>query len=142
MPQAERTVTIARPVQDVFEFVADGTNAPRWRPGVKDVQLVSGQGLGAVYRQGVAGPGGRRIAADCRVTAFEPNRRMAFETIAGPVRPTGAFTFEDAGDSTRVTLALDAELSGLKKVLMAKAVQRSMDGEMASLDNLKRVLEG
>jgi uncharacterized membrane protein len=141
MPQAERSITIARPVQEVFDFVADGTTAPTWRPGVKDVALVSGQGLGAVYRQGVSGPGGRRIAADYRVTGFEPNRRIEFEAIAGPVRPKGSFAFQDDGGSTKVTFTLNAELSGLKKVLMGKAVQRSMDSEMASLDNLKRKLE-
>jgi hypothetical protein len=33
-------------------------------PGVQDIQHVSGQATGAVYRQGVSGPGGRRIPAD------------------------------------------------------------------------------
>ena len=81
MPSAEREVTIARPVGDVFAFVADGLNAATWRPGVLDISLASGTGLGAVYKQGVKGPGGRRIAADYRVTAFELNRRLSFETI-------------------------------------------------------------
>jgi uncharacterized protein YndB with AHSA1/START domain len=69
MPSASRTVTISRPPAEVFALVADGTTAPRWRPGVTDVALVSGSGLGARYRQGVKGPGGRRVAADYEVTA-------------------------------------------------------------------------
>lgn len=90
----------------------------------------------------MSGPGGRRIAADYRITGFEPNRRVEFETVAGPVRPTGSFTFEDAGGSTRVTFALNAELSGLKRIFLGRAVQGSMDAEVAALDDLKRVLEG
>ncbi|HEX9375853.1 MAG TPA: SRPBCC family protein [Actinomycetota bacterium] len=141
MPEAQGSVTIDRPVAEVFAFVADGTTATRWRPGVKDVELVSGQGLGAVYRQGVAGPGGRRIAADYRVSRFEPNRLIEFEAIAGPVRPTGSFRFEEAGGGTRMSFALQAEVTGVKKLVMGRAVQKSMDAEVAALGNLKRVLE-
>ena len=141
MPSAEREVTIARPVAEVFVFVADGLNAPRWRPGVLDISLVSGTGLGAVYKQGVKGPGGRRIAADYRVTAFEPNRRLSFETIAGPVRPTGQFVFGDLNGATRLTFALQADVTGLKKLLMGGAVQKTMDAEVAATARLKEVLE-
>jgi hypothetical protein len=37
MPAAERTITINRPAADVFSFISDGTNGPRWRPGVIDI---------------------------------------------------------------------------------------------------------
>jgi uncharacterized membrane protein len=141
MPSAEGEQTIRRPVAEVFAFVADGLNAPKWRPGILDISLESGRDLGAVYKQGVKGPGGRRIAADYRVTAFEPNRRLGFEAIAGPVRPTGQFTFEDVNGATRVTFGLQAELSGFKKLLMGGMVQRTMDAEVAALERLKTVLE-
>jgi len=141
MLSAEREVTIARPVAEVFAFVADGLNAPRWRPGVMDISLASGTGLGAVYKQGVKGPGGRRIDADYRITAYEPNRRLSFEAIAGPVRPTGQFVFDDANGATRLTFALQAELGGLKKLLMGGAVQKSMNAEVAATERLKEVLE-
>ena len=65
---------------------------------------VSGSGVGAIYKQGVKGPGGRRIDADYRVTSFEPNRRLAFVAIAGPVRPTGEFVLEEVAEGTRMTL--------------------------------------
>lgn len=142
MPAAERSITIIRPVADVFAFVADGTNARRWRPAVLDVERLDGSGALATYRQGVKGPGGRRIAADYEVYDVEENRRIAFRAIAGPVRPTGEYRFEDAGGSTRVDFSLSAELGWLKGLLMGGAVQSSMDGEMAALDNLKRILEG
>jgi uncharacterized membrane protein len=142
MPAAERTITIDRPVSAVFDYVADGANAPRWRSGVLDVELASGAGLGAIYRQGVRGPGGRRIAADYEVTAFEPGDLIAFQAIAGPVRPDGSFRFASAGEGTRLTFALHAEVGGLKGLLMGRAVQSTMDGEMAALDRLREILEG
>ena len=63
MPSARHEVTIHRPAADIFAFIADGMNGPKWRPGVLDTEHVSGSGVGATYKQGVKGPGGRRIMA-------------------------------------------------------------------------------
>jgi len=141
MPSAQHSVVIRRPVGEVFAFVADGENAMRWRPGVLDVSRQSGEGLGAIYRQGVRGPGGRRIAADYEVTAFESDRRIAFRAIAGPVRPTGEYQFDGSPDGTTVSFALDATLSGWKRLLMSRAVQSTMDAEVRNLETLKTMLE-
>jgi uncharacterized membrane protein len=141
MPSAQHQVTIARPVGEVFAFVADGLNGPKWRPGILDISLVSGPGAGAVYKQGVKGPGGRRIDADYRITAYEPNRHLAFEAIAGPVRPTGSYQFEEVGAGTRLTFSLQAQLGGIKKLLMGGIVQKTMDAEVAATERLKSVLE-
>ena len=142
MPSATNTITINRPIGDVFAFIDDGTNATSWRPGVLDVAHASGQGLGAIYRQGVKGPGGRRIAADYEVTAYEPPRRLAFKAIAGPVRPTGEYRLTETDGGTLVTFSLDAQLGGIKKLLMGGAVQSTMDAEVANLARLKAALEG
>jgi uncharacterized membrane protein len=141
MPSAQHSVSISRPVGEVFAFIADGENAMRWRPAVLDVSRQSGEGLGAVYRQGVRGPGGRRIAADYEVTAFEPDRRIAFRAIAGPVRPTGEYRFAADGNATTVSLAFDATLTGWKRLLMGRAVQSTMESEVRNLETLKAILE-
>jgi uncharacterized membrane protein len=141
MPSAQHSVSIRRPIGDVFAFVADGENAMRWRPGVLDVAHQSGEGLGAIYRQGVKGPGGRRIAADYEITAFEPDRRIAFRAITGPVRPTGEYRFASDADGTTVSLALDATLTGWKRLVMGRAVQSTMNAEVHTLDTLKTLLE-
>jgi uncharacterized membrane protein len=141
MPSAERTVSIRRPVDQVFRFLADGRTATQWRSGVIDVSKASGDGVGAVYRQQVRGPGGRAIDADYEITAFEPDRLIGFRTIAGPVRPTGSFAFEAMGDATILTFKLDAELGGWKKLVMGRPVQSTMNAEMAALDRLQDVLE-
>jgi carbon monoxide dehydrogenase subunit G len=139
--EAERQVSIARSPEQVFAFVADGLNGPAWRPGILDIAHVSGTGLGAVYRQGVRGPGGRRIAADYRITAWEPPRRLAFEAIAGPVRPTGEYRLEPEGAGTRLTFALRAELGLVQRLLLGRSVQQTMNAEVAATEGLKRHLE-
>lgn len=142
MPQATYSLVIQRPVDAVFAFVADGENCPQWRPGVVDVRRVAGDGVGTRYAQGVKGPMGRRISADYEITVFEPNQRLEFQTLTGPARPHGRYDFEAVDGGTRLTFSLDAQLTGLRKLLMGAAVQRTMDSEVRTLDNLKGVLEG
>lgn len=61
--------------------------------------------------------------------------------VAGPVRPTGEFRVVADGDATTVSFSLAADLRGLKKLLMSRPVQRSMDGEMQAPDLAKAVIE-
>src|SRR6185436_14296336 len=123
MPSATYSTIVPSPPEAVFAFIANGENARSWRPGVLDIKLVSGSGLGAAYAQGVRGPGGRRIAADYEVTAFEPPHRLAFRATAGPVRPEGEYRVEAAPGGSRVTFSLSAELGGIKGLLMGRSVQ-------------------
>jgi carbon monoxide dehydrogenase subunit G len=141
MPSATYSVTINRPASEVFAFVADGEKCPQWRPGVLDIKRLSGEGVGTKYSQGVKGPMGRRIAADYEVTVFEPDRRLEFQTLTGPARPHGRYDLEPVDGGSRLTFSLDAQLTGLSKLLMGSAVQKTMDNEVRTLDNLKRVLE-
>jgi uncharacterized membrane protein len=141
VPSAERTISIRRPVDQVFRFLADGRTATQWRSGVIEVSKASGDGVGAVYRQVVRGPGGRAVDADYEITALEQDRRMAFRTIAGPVRPEGEFALEAMGDATILTFTLDARLFGWKRLLLGGLVQSTMNAEMRALDQLQEVLE-
>src|SRR5438105_4077308 len=111
MAHAEESIIINRPTNIVFDFVLDGTKGPLWRPAVIDVEPVSGKPpeVGAVYKQGVKGPGGRRIDADYEIVECKPNELIKFQVIAGPARPTGTYRFEATGadgNATRVTFTL------------------------------------
>ncbi len=142
MPSASHSVTINRPVADVFAYVADGEKCPQWRSGVLDIKRMSGDGsVGTTYQQGVSGPMGRRIPADYLVTAYEPNRLLEFQTVAGPARPHGRYDFEDAGGGTRLTFALDAKLGGLRGLFMGGMVQKTMDSEVMAIERVKSILE-
>ncbi len=140
MPEASNSVEIARTPADVFAFLADGTTNPQWRDGVTDVRLKSGNGIGAIYEQGVKGPFGRRVPADYEITAYEPNRRIGFRAIAGPVRPEGAYELEPAAGGTQLTFRLSCSPSGLSKI-MTPMVAKTMRSEVAQLDRLRGILE-
>jgi len=142
MPHAEYTVIIDRPARDVFDYLADGTHNPEWRIGVLDIKHAnSATGEGAAYRQVLAGPGGRRIDGDYRITVFNPPRRLEFLVTAGPARPTGVFELADGTDrATVVRFTLDLQPMGLMK-LMTPMIARQMRREVAQLETLKKVLE-
>jgi uncharacterized protein YndB with AHSA1/START domain len=136
MPEASNRLVIGRPRPEVFEFLANAENDRRWRAAVLEIERQSP----THYRQVVAGPGGRRIDADIEIVDSEPPARLAFETVAGPVRPTGRYELAEVNGGTDLTFTLSAELRGPKR-LMAPMVRRTMQKEIGALVELKRVLE-
>jgi uncharacterized protein YndB with AHSA1/START domain len=142
MPSAQHSVTIKRPPEAVFAYVLDGEKCPEWRTHVMDIKRTSGDGgVGTIYRQGVRGPMGRRIAADYRVTVCEPNRLMEFETLGGPVTPHGRFEIAEEGDGSRLTLSLDSDMKGLAALFLSRMVQRTMETEVHAIERMKTILE-
>ncbi|TCN42984.1 polyketide cyclase/dehydrase/lipid transport protein [Kribbella orskensis] len=142
MPEAERTIVIDRPAAQAFAFFSDPGNDPKWRPAVKEISAQPPTGVGSTIHQTVKGPGGRGIPSDFEVMAYEPSSRYSFKVTAGPVWPVGEFRFAPSGSGTEVTLSLSAELSGIKKLLLAKPVQTSMNSEVAAaLDKAKALIE-
>lgn len=59
---------------------------------------------------------------------------------AGPVHPHGRYDFEATEGGSRLTFTLDAEVSGIRKLLMGGMVQRTMEAEVAAIDNVKRLI--
>ena len=131
MPHAERAITIARPVSDVFAFVADGENGMQWRSGVLDLKRESGQGVGEIrrFRSG-------RVTSRERVVALEPPRRFAYEFLSGlPIRDyqaevTLAPTAE-AGTAIRWRSSFRAKIPGTGWVLrrnLTKFIAKTAEG--------------
>jgi uncharacterized membrane protein len=142
MAHAENEVFINRPVSDVFDFVADGLNNLRWRPGIAELNLVSGKPdtEGATYRQLLIGPFGRRIEADYRITKVARNEVLDFEIISGPIRATGAFYFDVIGAGTKLRFVMDYRPRGWS-VLKEPIAQWVLHKEVGNLESLKEAAE-
>ena len=86
---------------------------------------------------------GRRVVTESVLTAYEPNRRVDFESVSGPFRVRGSRTFEPVGDGTRVTSQLEwlptSRVARLVAPLMGRSYQRRIDQYS---DRLRTVLEG
>ena len=57
------------------------------------------------------------------------------------MRPRGEYRFRAVANGTEVTFGIEAQLSGWKKYVLSKPVQKSMDSEVAALDRAKAILE-
>jgi uncharacterized membrane protein len=139
-----KSVTVQRPLEEVFAFLSDAENDAKWRTNVKEIKRVSGgdkSGVGTIYRQLVKGPFGRGLPADLRYTEFEPNRRLAFTTIKGAVRPDAVVEFESAAeDATRVTFSMTWEPQGPIKLAEPLIARMLVSGINDSYENLPRVM--
>lgn len=140
-PSAANDVTIARPVAEVFAFFANPENDPRWRPGLVKITHESGEGVGARYAQQMKGPGGASIKTETEVVGLDPLQRIEFTTVKGFVQPRGRFLFRETDGGTNVRFELEAELGGLKGLLMGSMVEKTMASEVGNLTRAKEVLE-
>ncbi len=140
MARAEASVEINRPIAEVFAFATDLPKMPEWSGEVIESRLTSEGPLGAGSTfTGVGRFLGRRIEVENEVTAFEPNARVVFKTISGPVKSENSFTFESLEGGTRVTEAIDLEAGGFFRVaepLLARMIRRQFETNLANLKDL------
>jgi uncharacterized membrane protein len=143
MPSSQRTITISRPIDEVFAFFADVTNDPKWRgSAVKEISVHGDMREGAhIHQKIAAGPFGAPVKADMDVVVYQPPTALGFQVTTGPLRPRVDFTLAPVGAATEVTFSIDAPLSGVKNALMGKMAQQNMDHESAALDEAKKLLE-
>jgi uncharacterized protein YndB with AHSA1/START domain len=142
MAHAAETVTVNRPIAEVFDFLADGMNEQKWRPDVVTIEQVAGTGpgVGTTYAQTMKGPGGRPIKGDYRITRFESPTRLDFETIAGPARPLGSFELREImPGTTEVTFTIDLTPKGAM-VLMKGMITKQVAIEAANIHNVPKAM--
>src|SRR6266542_291072 len=111
METFENTVRIGRPVEEVFAFLANFENVPRWNYAIEETKKVSPGpvGAGTTYRQTRSIP--RRSEDTFEVTVFEPARRLAIQGQIGPFRTRATYVLEPTGDATRLVNQVDIEPS-------------------------------
>jgi uncharacterized protein YndB with AHSA1/START domain len=143
--EIEREVEIGRPVEEVFEFVSDPRNDPRWCRKVRSVEQVAGDGPGAgaryaVVHKPVPGKPARQMEMSC--TAFEAPRRIEFREDDGTDVFLVRYHLDALGAGrTRMVQRSDATL-GAPRILHGLyriGIGRDVAGQ---LEALKRLLEG
>ena len=142
MQTFQNTVTIARPVGEVFAFLADLRNIPRWNYAIaRTVPTSPGPaGAGATYRQTRTIP--RRSEESLQITVFQPPSRLAVQGQLGPFRATASYLLEPLPSGTR--LANDVELepiSALLRPIGPLAAPRVKAAVAHNLGTLKELLE-
>ena len=107
MPTVAYTGVIRAPDEEVFAFVADAENNPRWHAHVRETRWIDA-GPTALGRRGrqLGRLWGRDWAFVAEVAEWDPPRHVAFQVIEG-VRIRTSITVEPAdGGASRVTLTV------------------------------------
>ena len=142
MPTITQSVTVNRPVEEVWDFIGSFENTTRWSRGVLEARQTSDGPLGVGSRlQTVVKAFGRRRTADYLVTEYEPNHAFAFEVSSGPMTSRARYSVEPAGAGTRLTASGEAEVTGLYRLLAPVLVRTLERHSQDDLTNVKRILE-
>ena len=104
MTIARMSVTIARPVDQVFRVLTTPEDTPKWSSNAVEEPLTSPGpvGVGSTRRAVVRSVGGRTTTNETVVTECEPNRRVAMRSISAPVPFEASWSFTVVPDGTRV----------------------------------------
>ena len=143
MAHGEASIHIARPPDEVFAFVADAANNPKWRKNVvRTVWLDDGpMRVGRRGRQ-TARLLGREWTVDAVVAEWDPPRAVAFRAVQGPVSIRSWVRVEAAGTGSLVTGGADGGFTGpIGGFLTRLAVPRMVRQAEADLQTLRGLLE-
>ena len=97
--EARRSITIGRPVAEVFALLSDYANYPAFMPNVRDMEILPG----LRHRWTMVGPGGIGVPVRDAITQLVPAEFVAWESEPGSTLPyAGAALFGASGSGTRV----------------------------------------
>ena len=125
------TVVIDRPIDDVFAFLADGENDPKFSPRVLEIAKTTDgpPGVGTRYASTVK-DAGMKTKREFELTEFEPPMRIRWAERSKNLVTAreGGYDLERVGDGTRVTIHNVLEGHGLGKLIAPLALRAARKG--------------
>lgn len=142
MARIEGVIVIGRPVDQVFDFVADQRNEPRYNPRMVRAEKVSAGpvGAGTVFRS-AAGSGRRTAEMLIEFTAYDRPVRLASTTTMSQADIMGSLTFEPVPAGTRMRWSWQVRPKGVMKLLGPVVAWVGRRQEQAVWTGLKHYLE-
>ena len=140
----EATVVIDRPIEEVFAFLADGENDPKFSPRVQKIEKTTPgpPGVGTVYVSTVK-DAGMKTKREFKITEFErPTRiRWAEQSKNLITAPEGGYDLVPEGSGTRVTIYNVLEGHGPGKLIAPLALRSARKGADDFGRSIKRAVE-
>ena len=136
----EKSIVINRPRQEVFDFVMNLENDPKWQNSIESVKKISDGpiGVGSTWRYETKFLG-RKAETEIQLTKYDPPNGAGVKALNGPVPFENNYKFESQGDSTQMTFSGQAEISGFFKLaegLAGKQLEKQMENDAAALKKL------
>jgi uncharacterized protein YndB with AHSA1/START domain len=127
----EATVVIERPIEEVFAFLADGENDPKFSPRVLEIAKTTDgpPGVGTVYASTVK-DAGMKTKREFKLTEFvAPTRiRWAEQSKNLVTAPEGGYDLAQEGGGTRLTVYNVLEGHGPGKLIAPLALRSARKG--------------
>jgi hypothetical protein len=144
MVRVEGTTLVERPVDEVFDFVADERNEPRYNPRMVSVSKLTPGAVrvGTRWAAVMEAPRGRLLDLDVEVTEYDRPHVLGTASRMGGTAVVGRVTFEPDPAGTRLTWSWDVRPQGLMRLAgpLLAGVGRRQEAETWA--GLKRHLEG
>ena len=140
------TVTIDRPIEEVFAFLADGENDKRFSARILEIAKTTdgAPGVGTVYAS-TAKDGPITAKHEFELTVFEPPAKIRWteRSRTTPVSvPEGGYDLERAGEGTRLTFFNVLAGRGLRgKLFEPLALKSARKGADAFVQSIKEAVE-
>lgn len=129
--RSEATVVVGRPIEEVFAFLADGENDPKFSPRVLEIAKTTDgpPGVGTVYASTVK-DAGMKTKREFKLTEFEPPTRIRWAEVSKNLitAPEGGYDLAPEGGGTRVTLHNVLEGHGPGKLIAPLALRSARKG--------------
>jgi uncharacterized protein YndB with AHSA1/START domain len=127
----EATTVIDRPIEEVFAFLANGENDPKFSPRVLEIAKTTEgpPGVGTVYASTVK-DAGVKTKREFKLTEFDPPNRIRWTEVSKNLItvPEGGYDLAPEGGGTRVTLHNVFEGHGPGKLIAPLALRSARKG--------------
>jgi uncharacterized membrane protein len=143
MASGHDSIHIERPADEVFAFVAEAENNPRWRSYVVETTWLD-DGPMRVGRRGrqVSRVLGRPMSVIAEIVDWDPPRHVAWQAVQGFATIRTDCTVEPEGAGCRLTVRAAGELNGrLLRLLAPLAVAVARRQAASDMVRLKTALE-
>lgn len=147
MQRIEGEIVIHRPVEEVFDFVADERNEPQYNPQMRRVEQTSSGpiGRGTQFRCEM----GRNVEMAWAITAYERPRRLGgagravvrLLTALPTMEIQGTLTFDAVPGGTRMRWSWQLEPCGVFRLLTPLIGRVGQRREATIWTSLKQLLE-
>jgi hypothetical protein len=140
----EGSAVIDRPIDEVFAFLADGTNDPKFSPRVLEIAKTTDgpPGVGTIYKSTVK-DAGMKTHREFELTEFDAPRRIRWAERSKNLitASEGGYDLAPEGDGTRVTIFNVLEGHGFGKLIAPLALRSARNGADEFARSIKRAVE-
>lgn len=139
------SAVIERPIDEVFAFLADGTNDPKFSPRVQEIRKVTDGpiGVGTVFESKVK-DAGMTTSRKFELTTFEAPTKIRWAERSKNIVtvPDGGYDLEKVTDTqTKVTIHNTLEGHGFGKLIVGFAARAAAKDAPAFAERIKSAVE-